>query len=309
MRYVLLYRNGTVRAKGPGLSFYYLPQRSSVAQVPLQSKDLPFIFNETSSDFQPVTVQGQLTWQIVAPEDIASRLDFTVNPSGTYLGDGPQVLDQRLLALTQVIVRAVVGGVEMRVAIASAAVMGREIHRRLQASETIQKLGIEVLEVSVMQVRTSPEMTRALEAPSREGLQREADQAVYDRRNASVEQERRIKQNEFTTELGVEQGQRTLQETRMAARIAVEQQRTQLIDERVENDRKQADSRAYTLEATLRPLRDADWKVLMAASGSAADPRANLALAFRELAENAGKIGQLTITPDLLGSLVNGARK
>jgi hypothetical protein len=29
-----------------------------------------------------------------------------------------------------------------------------------------------------------------------------------------------------------------------------------------------------------------------------------LALAFRELAENAGKIGQLNVTPELLGSLL-----
>jgi len=34
-----------------------------------------------------------------------------------------------------------------------------------------------------------------------------------------------------------------------------------------------------------------------------------LALAFRELAENAGKIGQLNVTPDLLSSLLGPERK
>jgi len=42
--------------------------------------------------------------------------------------------------------------------------------------------------------------------------------------------------------------------------------------------------------------------VLMAAGGGG-DPKLNIALAFRELAENATKIGELNISPDLLASL------
>ncbi len=47
----------------------------------------------------------------------------------------------------------------------------------------------------------------------------------------------------------------------------------------------------------------------MAVNAGAGDPRAMVALAFRELAENAGKIGQLTITPELLTSLLRPERK
>lgn len=46
-----------------------------------------------------------------------------------------------------------------------------------------------------------------------------------------------------------------------------------------------------------------DWRLLTALTGSL-DPRNNIALAFRELAENAGKIGNLNITPDLLENLL-----
>jgi len=35
-----------------------------------------------------------------------------------------------------------------------------------------------------------------------------------------------------------------------------------------------------------------------------ADPKLMIALAFRELAENAAKIGELNVTPDLLRSLL-----
>jgi hypothetical protein len=82
-----------------------------------------------------------------------------------------------------------------------------------------------------------------------------------------------------------------------------------LIDRRVENERKDADSRAYTLTETLKPLRDLDWKTLMMLSGKGADPKALIGMAFQGMAENAQKIGELNISPDLLRSLIGTAGK
>ena len=42
----------------------------------------------------------------------------------------------------------------------------------------------------------------------------------------------------------------------------------------------------------------------MAISNTGNDPSNNIALAFRELAENADKIGNLNISPELLDSIV-----
>jgi hypothetical protein len=85
----------------------------------------------------------------------------------------------------------------------------------------------------------------------------------------------------------------------------VERQRSALIETRVENDRKDADARAYALEAALQPLRQTDWRTLMAAGvGGGTDARQIIALAFRDLADNATKIGELNITPDLLQTLL-----
>ena len=46
-----------------------------------------------------------------------------------------------------------------------------------------------------------------------------------------------------------------------------------------------------------------DWRILMALKG---DPgaRSFIAIAFRELAENADKVGTLNISPDLLDRLL-----
>ena len=93
----------------------------------------------------------------------------------------------------------------------------------------------------------------------------------------------------------------------MAAEIAVEEQRAELIDRRVANERKDADSRAYTLTQTLQPVRELPWKTLMMLGGKNADPKALVALAFQEMAENAQKIGELNVSPDLLESLVGRA--
>ena len=55
-------------------------------------------------------------------------------------------------------------------------------------------------------------------------------------------------------------------------------------------------------------MRNVDWRTLMAMSGGG-DPKLMIALAFRELAENAQKIGELNVTPDLLRSLLGSERK
>jgi hypothetical protein len=170
-------------------------------------------------------------------------------------------------------------------------------------------VGVEILDLAVASIRPTPEMARALEAEAREALQRESDLAIYTRRNAAVEQERMIKENELNTEIAVQEKQRRIRETKMAADVAIEQQRAVLIERRSANERQDADAKAYALNATLEPLKQADWRTLMAVSAGGGDPRVMLALAFRELAENAGKIGQLNVTPELLGSLLSPERK
>ena len=59
--------------------------------------------------------------------------------------------------------------------------------------------------VNILAVRAVPEMTRALETSTREKLQQEADQAIYERRNFAVEQERKIKESELNTEIAIEE--------------------------------------------------------------------------------------------------------
>src|SRR5262249_20984009 len=146
-------------------------------------------------------------------------------------------------------------------------------------------LGVDILGLSIISIKPTPEMARALEAESRELLQKRADQAIYARRNAAVEEERRIRESELNTEIAVENKRPQIREAKIAADISVEEQRSVLIDKQVDNDRKDADSRAYALTTTLKPLEQVDWRMLMALAAKGADPRFTIALAFQELAE------------------------
>jgi regulator of protease activity HflC (stomatin/prohibitin superfamily) len=302
--YVIHYQRGRAKREGAGLAFVYYSPTSSIVAVPVGSADLPFAFTELTRDFQTVTIQGQLTYQVTDPRRLAGVLDFSLDRRGQHASDDPQKLGERLVNAAQIQAHAVVQRLTLREALVSTDAIVAQVLGGLRASESVQMLGVTILGVTIIAVKPTPEMGRALEAEAREGLQRQSDEAIYARRNAAVEQERRIKESELQTEIAVQEKQRQIRETRMAADIAVEQQRSSLLVKKAENDRVEADSRAYALTATLAPVRDLDWRTLLAVSAGGTDPKLMIALAFREMAENAGKIGSLSITPDLLSQLI-----
>ena len=302
--YVIHYQRGRVKREGAGLAFLYYSPTSSISAIPIGSADLPFVFTETTSDFQTVTIQGQLTYQVTEPHRLAGVLDFSLDRRGNLASDDPQKVGERLVNAAQVQAHAVVQHLTLRETLVSTGAIVAQVLAGLRSSEAVQMLGVTILDVTIVAVKPTPEIGRALEAEAREGLQRQSDEAIYARRNAAVEQERRIKESELQTEIAVQEKQRQIRETRMAADIAIEEQRSELLVKKTQNERAEADSRAYALSATLQPVRDVDWRTLLAMSAGGTDPKLMIALAFREMAENAGKIGSLTVTPDLLSQLI-----
>tara|TARA_R110002020_G_scaffold472238_1_gene700024 strand:+ start:3934 stop:4956 length:1023 start_codon:yes stop_codon:yes gene_type:complete len=321
MTYVLHFKNGNIKREGRGLSFFYFAPNSSIAAIPMGSNDLPFIFNETTNDYQTVNIQGQISYKINNPKTLADVLDFTVNDNGQYKKNDIEKLNQRIINEAQTTTSSFIHEIKLKDAIRSAKSIEERILEGLKASQAIGMLGIEILGANILGIQATPEMSRALETETREKLQQEADQAIYERRNFAVEQERKIKETELNTEIAVEEKQkqiaekkmesqvqkadndRKLREMKLAADIAVENQRKQLIEQKTANDKKVAETQGYVIETTLRPYKDIDWKILTALNNNP-DPKFNISLAFRELAENADKIGNLNITPELLDSLL-----
>jgi regulator of protease activity HflC (stomatin/prohibitin superfamily) len=301
--YVLQYKEGKVKREGPGLSFFYFAPTSELVLVPMESTDVPFVFNEVTADFQDATIQGQLTYRIVNPKRVAEVLNFSVDERRRHRSEDPQRLGERLVHAAQIAARAFTQKRRLSEVLVASDALVTDTSAGLRNSAAVEMLGVEVLALTVVSIKPTPEMSKALQADAREELLKRADEAIYARRNAAVAMERTIKENELKTEIAVEEKRRQVRETQMAAEIAVEEQRATLVDQRVENERKEADARGYALQVTLDPLKQMDWKVLMAAGGGG-DAKLNIALAFRELAENASKIGELNVSPDLLAALV-----
>jgi regulator of protease activity HflC (stomatin/prohibitin superfamily) len=305
--YVLHYAGGKVKQEGPGLSFFYFGPASEIVLVPMESTDVPFVFNEATADFQDATIQGELTYRITDPKRVAAVLNYSVDERGKHRSEDPQRLGDRLVHESQIAARSFTQKRLLREVLVASSSLVTETLVGLRNSTAVQMLGVEVLGLSIVSLKPTPEMAKALQADAREELLRKADEAIYARRNAAVAMERTIKESELNTEIAVEEKKRQVRETQMAADIAVEEQRASLVDQRVANERKEADARSHALQVTLEPLKSIDWKVLMAAGGGT-DPKLNIALAFRELAENAQKIGELNVSPDLLSSLLKSGK-
>lgn len=240
---------------------------------------------------------------------------------GVYKKNDLEKLNQRIINEAQTATASFIHDIGLKEAIRSAKAIEERIRNGVKEAHAISSLGIDVLSVNVLAVKASPEMARALETETRERLQQEADQAIYERRNFAVEQERKIKESELSTEIAVEEkkkqiaekvmesevqkaeNDRKLRELRVQADISVEEQRRSLIEQKTLNDRKEAEAQGYMLETVLKPYKEMDWRTLLALKGGQ-DARSSIALAFRNLAENAGKIGTLNISPDLLEQLL-----
>jgi len=302
--HVMQYKGGQVVRSGAGLSFFYYAPTSVLVEVPLASTDVPFVFNEVTTDYQEATIQGELTYRVVDPQRLAALLDFSTDARGRYRSDDPSKLNDRLNHAAQILARGYTQRLELSQLLVNSDALVDHMLTGLKSAEAVLTLGVEVLGLSILSIKATPEMSKALQADARERLLQKADEAIYSRRNTAVELERRIKENELNTEIAVEQKRRTVRETTMRADIAIEQERAQLVDSRVENQRKESQARADGVRALLEPMKDVDWRTLMAAQSGGLDSSQLIAMAFRDLADKAEHIGNLNISTELLNSLL-----
>lgn len=321
--YVLKYSNGKIVKEGVGLSFYYYAPTTSIVVVPVGSSDVPFIFEEVTSDFQMVTVQGQITYRIVDQKKIAELLNYTLDMKGKgYVSEDPKKLPQRIINNVRVLTKKSLEKLLLREAIKSSEALAKSILKEIRENEEINSLGIEILGLSILAVLPNKETSRALEAQAREQILKKADEAIYERRNASIEQERKVKENEFNTEIAIENKKRQVKETQLEAERAVQFKKNQLKEEQikfdtdleekkkelinltVENSNTEADAKAYELSATMNALSGIDANVIQSLASMGMQPNKLIAMAFQGLAEKAEKIGQLNISPDLLQELM-----
>jgi len=198
--HVIQYRGGRAVREGAGLAFFYYAPTASLVAVPVASTDAPFIFEEVTADFQTVTLQGQVTYRVADARKLAVLMNFTLDARGQhYASDEPQKLPQRVINAVKVLARSELQKLPLREAVRASAALVQAVRQELAGSPDMAQLGLEILGLSILAIKPTPETARALEAETREQLLKEADEAIYARRNSAVEQEPAIKENELNT--------------------------------------------------------------------------------------------------------------
>ncbi len=177
--YVFHFVGGRVKRKGLGMSFFYFAPTTTIVQVTQASIDVPFVFEETTNDFQDVTLQGQLTYRVTDPEKLTQVLDYSIDGLGRYKTDDPEKLKERLVQAIQVFAHALSQTRSLETILTQSSELSSELLNSMRASETTQMLGIEILALSILSVKASPEIAKAMQADTREKLLTRADESLF----------------------------------------------------------------------------------------------------------------------------------
>lgn len=300
--HIIRYRSGKVRQSGRGLVFWFRPETASIAELPMDDREMALFVKGRSQDFQTVAIQGTLTWHVVDPELLAARVDFSLGlVTGAYKSEPIQRIETRLAGLVNQAalqylalapVRALLdGGPEP---------LRHQLEAILAGDPALAEIGIAVTAVRLTNLAPSSELERALQTPTFEGLQQKADQATFERRALAVEKERAIAENELAnkTELARREMLLITQEAENARNRATGHAEAQQIEAAAEAERIRTveSAKAETEQARMTIYRDLPPSVM-------------LGLAARELAGKLDTIEHLNITPDLLATVLGEFRR
>lgn len=298
--YVILFANGQAKASGRGLSFWFMPDRASIAHLPTDDRELPFIFKGRSKDFQDVAIQGNITWRTVDPAALAARVDFAVDlKSGAYIGRPMDQIDGLLSGLAQQIAAQYLADHPLTGVLSQGIkALNASVEAGLANSQRLSAMGIEVVSVRISDLSPSAEMERAIQTPTVERALQQADQAVFERRAMAVEKERAIAENELQNQ------------------IELARREEELITREGTNARQKAEAEAAASRiageaqaANIRVIDQARADMERArVQAYAGQPAAVVfGLAVQELAGKIKSVEHLNVTPEMFSTLLGDA--
>ncbi len=355
--YVAVVRKGKTVKSGQGLTVFYNDIHTDIMVAPITAFDGTFAFDElVTADYQTVCVQGAITYMIDNFDRAYRMADFTY---GRNYEDKKNRAMELFCKRINNVIRAVViretGKMDVRNIIKNADRMEDLIAEGLKNDETVESLGVRILAINILGIVAKPDTRKALEAAAREQILKEQDDAIYLRRNAAIEQERLIKENELNTEIKVAEKEKEkkekeqeikkrlletelemelerqereqeikgkaleselaleekekdrkikMQQREIEEKIKLENRNKEFVDLEVENEKKRAEEQAYAVAAMMKAYENVNVALIEACALANMDPKALMAKAFMELGENAGKIGTLNMTPDLLETII-----
>lgn len=295
--HVIRFRNGRPVKSGRGLAFWFSPHRASIAELPVDDRDMVLFFRGRSKDFQAVTVQGNLTWRVANPNVLGLRVDFSIDlKTGRYTGKPVEQIEGLLTGMSQQLATQYFAQSSVHDLLdAGIEPLRLRLEQGLAGSERLAAMGIEIVAIRLATIAPTAELERALQTPTFESLQQKADEAVFERRALAVEKERAIAENELHNK------------TELA------RQEQELIAQEAANGR----NRAEAAREALQIAADGEASRIRAVEQASADmehariaiyrdlpQHVLLGLAARAFAEKLTKVDSLNVTPDMLASVL-----
>ncbi|RJY08971.1 SPFH domain-containing protein [Aurantiacibacter aquimixticola] len=303
-QHVLRFAKGKLRASGRGLVFWFAPATASLAEVPLDDREMTFFTKGRSADFQDVSVQGMIGWHVAAPEQAADRIDFTIDPrTGKWNARPVESIETRISGIAGQAALEYLATAPVRALLDAGVDPLRDvIGAALADNPGLAQIGVEVVSVRLANLAPTSELERALQTPTFEALQQKADEATFARRALAVEKERAIAENELATKVELAKRQKVL--------IAEE------ADNARAEARGEAEAAMIAAEGDAARIREVEMAKAEAEQAHMAvyrdlPPQVLLGLAAREFAAKVEGIEQLNIAPDMLAEMARvfaGAR-
>lgn len=316
-QHVLHFKSGQLIYAGAGVAYWFNPLSASIAQVPIEDNETTFMLHERSADFQDVAIQVCIRYRCVDPQKLANRVNFGISlRAGTWLEQPLERLATFWSQRAQGPARAWVMAARVEAALAAGGEAVRTaIVGALSADAELPAMGLAVVDVQVVSVAASAEVEKALQTPTREGIQQKADEAIFSRRALAVEKERAIKENEINTQIELAKKEELLiaqNATNELGRVraAAEAERLK-IEGSIERDRLASEGYARDIlaktqgdAAARRELysADLDFEERRLKAYEKLPASLVLGLAAQEAARKIQQIQHLNISPDLLGS-------
>src|SRR5688572_11231144 len=306
---------GRVRHEGIGQSFWYRPLTAVLSEVPVDDRELPLLFHARTADFADVTVQATVTYRLSNPALAAERLDFAIDPQhGDWQAQPLEQVATLLAELAQQPALDLLSRLALTEALTAGIAPVREaVAAALADDPRLTDTGVTVVSSRVVAIRPEPDLERALQTPTREAVQQDADRATYARRAVAVEQERAIAENELQSRIELARREQQLVEQKgandrraaeldAAAKLVTSQGQTDRARLAAESDRVKEQARADGVRAVGLASAEAETARLNAYREMPADVL--YALALEKAAGNLPDIGELTVTPDMLTKLI-----
>lgn len=306
--HVLRYTKGRLTSSERGGAFWFRPLNTTLAEVPVDDREQSFLFTGRTIDFQDVAIQGTITYRVTNPELAAERIDFGVDVgTGAYLEQPLERVAQMVTQTAQQLALDWVAHRQLDEVLRDAVQELRPmIIAGLGGDSTLAEVGLEVATVRLTRVAPTPELEKALQAPTRERLQQTADEAAFQRRAMAVDKERAIEENELANRIELAKRAENLlaQEGANKRRVAEDDAEAKRVEALGQAERTQVQAQAQAAKIT----------AIQAATNEAERAKIDIyrdlptqvlvGLAAQELAANLGNIDHLNINPDGVGAML-----